>query len=644
MRDIGEAEKVLQMGNIFEGEDLRSGPVRSRCVRHRTPLLLIFHVFLFAGVFATAFSMRFDFRLPDEYQGVFWRAMPFVISVKLFIFIATSQLHGWLRIVSFRDLISIMRACVFCLISLAACEFFITRLSVPKSVLLFDTMLTLISVGGMRSSWRLFAEFVRPRFNAGDLQRTAIVGLNDESIILASQIQSYGHLSVKVCGLIALNAVPAFTRSFRGLPILGSLADLHTVVRERGIQKVLVHTESLSGQVMRHLMDTCNRLGIDLQIVAKFEQRMDGGEKIPVRDIKIDDLLRRETADMNLDHVRDLIANKSILVTGAGGSIGSEICRQILAFGPKRLVLLGRGENRIFDIDQELKLSKGKTSLENVIADIRDRERMEQVFADYSPDVVFHAAAHKHVPLMEQNPREAVTNNVLGTCSVVDAAAKSGVSTFVMISSDKAVRPSSIMGGTKRLAEMYVAMVSRKSETRFMSVRFGNVLGSAGSVVQLFKRQIERGGPITVTDKRMTRFFMTIPEASQLVLQAAATGTAGGLFMLDMGEPVKIVDLARDLIRLSGLPEDAIEIVFSKIRPGEKLHEELAENAGDIKPTGHPKIKSIDRDPFDEAFVNGLIDFVSSPLTSVSEIREILVSLKDAPPSRSTDDAGCFSI
>ncbi|WP_197455920.1 polysaccharide biosynthesis protein [Stieleria neptunia] len=596
-------------------------------VRYRLPLLVVAHTLLFAGTYALAFLLRFDLSIPDHYYIAFCVTMPVIVTLKTVIFLATGQLHGWWRIVSFRDLIGIVHACVISFLAIASAGYFSNSISIPRSVLLFDAIFTLLFVGGLRSAWRLFFEFIRPRLVADRYRPAALVGLDDETVFLASQIQSHGRLPLRIVGLISIDNTNVTRKSIGGFNVLGHLSALESVVRNHDLRKILVHTELLPGKVMRELMESCKHLGVDLRIVPQFEHRMSGASRIPTREIDIEDLLRREPARLDLENIRDLIQGNTILVTGAGGSIGSEICRQLIAFRPGRLVLLGRGENRIYHIEKELQAIAPATELATMIADIRDRERMEEVFGHYKPDVVFHAAAHKHVPLMERNIGEAIVNNVIGTCNVVDASHRYNVAKFVMISSDKAVRPTSVMGATKRVAEMYVSIISSQSSTQFMSVRFGNVLGSAGSVVPLFKKQIEQGGPITVTDERMTRFFMTIPEASQLVLQAASMGKGGELFVLDMGKPIKIVDLARDMVRLSGLPEDAIEIVFSGIRPGEKLYEELADAHGDIRRTAHEKIMSVDRSEQDESSVRGLIDFLSSPATSEQDAREALLSL-----------------
>jgi FlaA1/EpsC-like NDP-sugar epimerase len=336
-----------------------------------------------------------------------------------------------------------------------------------------------------------------------------------------------------------------------------------------------------------------------------MEDRLRGDARIPVRDIEINDLLRREPVQLDTTAIGRLLAGRTVMVSGAGGSIGAEICRQILKFHPKALVLVGRGENRIFAIERELTAEPTSVAVYCCIADIGDAARMRLLFEQYRPEVIFHAAAHKHVPLMEGNVGEAIKNNIFGTRCVAELAHRFHAESFVLISTDKAVHPASIMGVTKQIAERYVHTLSQESSTRFTVVRFGNVLGSAGSVVPIFQEQIRRGGPITITDPRMERYFMTIPEASQLVLQAASMGRGGEIFVLEMGQPVRIVDLARDLIRLSGLPEDAIDIHFTGVRPGEKLYEELYFDEEETLATSHPKVRAAYHRPYSLGEVRG---------------------------------------
>ena len=380
--------------------------------------------------------------------------------------------------------------------------------------------------------------------------------------------------------------------SLGGISVVGSLEDLPAVAVTRRITDILVIAGSLSGKRLRSLMDACDEAQLTLKIIPGPEDLFDGGREVPIRNIDINDLLRREPIELDNSAIGQLLEGRTVMVTGAGGSIGSEICRQVLRFNPRALILVGRGENRIFSLDRELGSLGSPTEVVPFIGDVTDENRMRQIFSRHTPDVVFHAAAHKHVPLMEANPAEAVKNNVGGTRCVADLADEFEVGCFVLISTDKAVYPANIMGRDEAARRARRAGSLQRSSTRFLVTRFGNVLGSNGSVVPIFQEQIRRGGPITVTDPRMTRYFMTIPEASQLVLQAAAMGSGGEIFVLDMGEPVRIVDLARDLIRLSGLPEHAIEIAYSGIRPGEKLYEKLSMEEEETLPTLHQKVRA----------------------------------------------------
>jgi FlaA1/EpsC-like NDP-sugar epimerase len=395
-----------------------------------------------------------------------------------------------------------------------------------------------------------------------------------------------------------------------GLPVLGSMEQVEEIVVASRATDILVAAGSLPGSVMRELIAHCDEAGVTLKIIPQLSELVNGSSsparQIPVRDVQINDLLRRNPVGFSSESIGGLLQGRTVLVTGAGGSIGSEICRQIVRFNPTQLVLLEKSENNLFMIERELCSAAGVNVIA-CIADITDHVRMRNVFSQYRPDVVFHAAAHKHVPMMETNVGEAVKNNVLGTKCVADLADEFGVDRFVLISTDKAVKPTSIMGVTKQIAERYVHTLFLKSSTRFMAVRFGNVLGSAGSVVPIFMDQIRRGGPITVTDPRMTRFFMTIPEASNLVLEAAAMGRGGEVFVLDMGEPIRIVDLAQDLIRLAGLPSDAIEIAFTGLRPGEKLYEELSQDEEELMPTAHPKIRAVYCRPYEAVDIRAAI-------------------------------------
>lgn len=377
-----------------------------------------------------------------------------------------------------------------------------------------------------------------------------------------------------------------------GLPVVGGRDQIEQAVERHKIQNILIAIPSLKKRELNSIVGLCNRTSAKVKIIPTLEDIMSGKYRITeTRNVQVEDLLGRDAVELDTESIHQYLTGSTVLVTGAGGSIGSEICRQISVYQPLKVILLGHGENSIYNINLEL-TTNNTHNIHYIteIADIQDRDRMFAILKKYKPQVVFHAAAHKHVPLMEQNPQEAVKNNVLGTKNVAEAADAVGVETFVMISTDKAVNPTSVMGASKRIAELVIQDLDKRSKTRFVAVRFGNVLGSRGSVIPLFKEQIKNGGPVTVTDPEMVRYFMTIPEASSLVLQAAALARGGEIFVLDMGDPVKIVDLARNLIRLSGYSEDEIRITFTGVRPGEKLFEELLTENEVYPEQLHPKI------------------------------------------------------
>lgn len=571
----------------------------------RVMMLALGHTALFAMVFYLAILLRFDFKAPEWVIQLYWIRLPILIGVKLTVFHLCGHFHGWWRFVTFSDLSVLLRAAVFSLLALVAIDHFVSAgiishlmtseevLSfnhVPRVVLLLDFMLTVLVIGALRASWRLAIGYAAP-FMKDAATPALLVGADHTAGQLAYQINSVETSTQRVVGLIDPGNQLKGMR-FGRMSVLGGIDDVVAIAKKEHASDVLVSTTTLAGPMLRQLMNACTDAQLNLKIIPAITDMFDGDQRIPLRDIGINDLLRRDPVELDQQAIEELITGNTVLVSGGGGSIGSEICRQILRFKPERLIILGRGENRIFHIERELKNCCGKTEIVPEIANITDEGRMRQVFERHSPQVIFHAAAHKHVPLMEANPGEALRNNVRGTKCVADLAHEYSATHFVLISTDKAVNPTSVMGASKQLAERYVHAMASRSTTRFTSVRFGNVLGSEGSVVPLFKEQIEAGGPITVTDERMTRYFMSIPEAAQLVLQSAALGSGGEIYVLDMGEPIRIVDLARDMIRLAGLRPDAIEIRFSGARPGEKLYEELYFENEATLPTEHPKIRA----------------------------------------------------
>lgn len=489
---------------------------------------------------------------------------------------------------------------------------FVPDMNLPRSIPFIFWPLALVVTGMPRFSVRLYVQYVRRRpelrsYSNGMPQRVLVVGAGNAGTIVVREMLNNPSLGMEVAGFVDDDPRKQGAR-IAGVPVLGNRRTIARLVEDYGVDLVVIAIPTAPGREIRDIVTICERASVPTKIMPGLYEML--GDLVSVnqlRNVQIEDLLRREPIQTDTAAVQRLIAHKRVLVTGGGGSIGSELCRQILRFEPSDLIVLGHGENSIFEICGELNRKLANLSrssggvpaalprIHPVIADIRFADRLRAVFAQYRPDIVFHAAAHKHVPLMESNPTEAIGNNVLGTRNLLDVAVMVGVEQFVMISTDKAVQPKSMMGASKRAAEMLVHQTAWEIAKPYVAVRFGNVLGSRGSVLQTFRQQIAAGGPVTVTHPEMKRYFMTIPEAVQLVLQAAVLGQGGEVFMLDMGEPVKIVDLAQDLIELSGLEVGRdIEITFTGVRPGEKLHEELFTPGETYRRTEHQKIFVID--------------------------------------------------
>lgn len=462
----------------------------------------------------------------------------------------------------------------------------------PRSTLGIDWLITLVLIGGFRFALRLLAESQnQPRRVRGRNRRVLIVGAGDAGALVVRELQKNPQMNMLPICFVDDDAAKQKQR-IHDVPVAGKLGDIPRLVEQRDIDEVVIAIPSASGEVLRRVIDICGRKGVPSRTMPGIYELIGGKVSVSrLREVEISDLLRRAPAQIDNERVGINISGQRVMVTGAGGSIGRELCRQIARWRPAELILLGHGENSIFEIYDELQESFQTQSISPVIADVRDLERMESVFANHRPQLIFHAAAHKHVPLMEANVEEAVTNNIEGTRNVVDLAIKNGAERLIMISTDKAVSPSSVMGATKRMAELLVLDAAHRSGREYSVVRFGNVLGSRGSVVPYFKKQISRGGPVTVTHPEMKRYFMTIPEAVHLTLQAMTNGAGGEVFVLRMGEQVRITELAEDLIRLSGLePGKDIEIVYTGIRPGEKLSEELWDKWARYEPTSHPDV------------------------------------------------------
>ena len=487
-------------------------------------------------------------------------------------------------------------ASVYEVITVVKCVSATVIVSTISGIAFFDTKVTwqflivcwlllVISIGGVRLSMRVFREFFADSSVMENAKPTLIVGAGAAGTLLVRQMLM--HPAMRMDPIAFVDDDPdKLRKDIYGVRILGAIKDIERIVDTMGITKVVIAMPSLPIKKLNEVYDVARKTGAECVILPNIDDVMSGNLHVQqLRNVEIEDLLGRDPVRLDQTMIEKQLRGKKILVTGAGGSIGSEICRQVAKFKPKEIVILGHGENSIYQLNMELvgKYSQHFT-ITPVIADVQDRKRIFEVMDKYKPDVVYHAAAHKHVPLMELNPREAVKNNILGTRNVAEAASHARVKAFVMVSTDKAVNPPNIMGATKRLCEMIVQDMATRSEyTKFVAVRFGNVLGSRGSVIPLFKKQIAEGGPITVTHPDIVRYFMTIPEAAQLVIQAGALARGGEIFVLDMGQPVKIVDLAKNLIRLSGYDEGDIEIKFTGLRPGEKMYEELL-NEGEVNP------------------------------------------------------------
>ena len=488
----------------------------------------------------------------------------------------------------------------------------------PRSALGIDWLLSLVLIGGSRFALRILAEQSMTSRANGKEKRALVIGAGDAGALVARELQKSSQLNLVPVGF--LDDDPAKQKhSIYGVKVIGVVPDLPTMIDLHHVDEVIIAIPSAPGQLVRMVNDVCRLNGIVSRTMPGIYELIGGKVSVNrLREVDITDLLRREPVRVNDEAVGAALEGKRVLVTGAGGSIGRELCRQIARRNPAELVLLGHGENSIFEILLELGQDYPELLLSPIIADVRNAERLGQIFLHHQPQVVFHAAAHKHVPLMQANVVEAITNNVLGTRNVVQTALDHNVERFVLISTDKAVRPSSIYGATKRLAEMIVLEAASTTKRAFKVVRFGNVLGSRGSIIPIFKQQISRGGPVTVTHPDMYRFFMTIPEAVYLVLQAASMEHGGETFVLNMGQPVRILDLVEDLIRLSGLePHRDIEIMYSGIRPGEKLTEELWDEGTPLAKTFHPDIFRLEND-------------VSSPSLSLSQAIDALSSLSHA--------------
>jgi FlaA1/EpsC-like NDP-sugar epimerase len=618
-------------------------PVPAALLRYRKPLIILAHIVVFAASLLLSFLLIHNMELKRAWLDLYPPLLLFVLIVKLPVFGLFKQYRGWWRYVGISDLTGIMRASLvstFIIVTLWFIMGYINSVSTHlpegmerpfEGICMADMFATILLLAGLRMLIRLYFEEFRT-VEAGRLKRFLIVGAGDAGEELLRAIHRKPVAEYEVIGFIDDNFRKQGTL-IHGLPVLGTVEELPKICEDRNIEEIAIAMPSASHQERRRVVQVCSGTKIRFRTVPSITDIASGKLSVSqIRNVDINDLLGREAVELDLDVIEAFLKDKTILVTGAGGSIGSEMCRQVCNFSPKLLLLVEQAENPLFYMERELHKQFPDISIKAVVCNITDKSRVEGIFETYKPQVVIHAAAHKHVPLMELNPGEAIKNNIAGTMTVSEAANNYGATNFVMISTDKAVNPTSIMGSSKRIAEMYIQDLSRTSKTHYVTVRFGNVLGSDGSVVPIFKKQIAEGGPVTITHPKMKRYFMTIPEASQLVLQAATMGKGGEIFVLDMGEAVNILDLAKELITLSGFkPGEDIEITYTNPRPGEKLFEELSIKGEDMQRTRHSKISIWKNIPMDRDKLRAGINDLET-IAQAQNYEEIVRKIKELVP------------
>lgn len=541
-----------------------------------------------------ALIFRFDSVIPAHYLNVLIHSFIILTFINIIIYSLLGLYNSLWRYASIDELIQIFFTVSMGSIAEYTFGLFL-HMTLPRSVYLIAWLLTFMFVGGTRLSYRILRRAKNLIYKADDnkvKKRVLVIGAGEAGSMVIKEMKM--HIELRYKPVAVIDDDRKKQRSYiHGVPVKGGQDKIKEVVEKYKVDEIIIAVPSASRKEISGILNICKETKCKLKTLPGMYELINNKVSIKnIRDVKIEDLLGRQEVKLTTSEISDYLKDEVVLVTGGGGSIGSELCRQIAKFHPRKLLILDAYENSTYDLQNELIYTyKNRLNLEVIIASVRDKERLREIFAKYKPGVVFHAAAHKHVPLMEANPAEAIKNNVFGTLNTAQCADEYGVKKFVLISTDKAVNPTNVMGATKRIAEMIVQSLDKQSKTEFVAVRFGNVLGSNGSVIPLFKNQIAHGGPVTVTHPDITRFFMTIPEAAQLVIQAGAMAKGGEIFILDMGEPIKIVDLAKDLIRLSGFEPDVdINIQYTGLRPGEKLYEELLMDEEGIQGTRHEKI------------------------------------------------------
>lgn len=564
-----------------------------------------------------AYQLRFNFEVPSEFNDSLLYVVVWAVPLQAVFFIGFGLYRGIWRFASVHDLKRILKAVFTAAVAAGALLFMLQPqgVVVPRSVMILDPILLLLIMGGSRLAYRTWKEHSLYGLSQLRGEPVLILGAGDAAVALVKDLERSPEW--RVLGLLDDDG-NMHGRELHGVKILGNFAELPMIAGEMGVSHVIVAMPSVEHRIRRRVVEIATQSGLKVLTVPQFSDLISGKVSISqIRNVEVEDLLGREPVQLDDEGLHHLLEDRVVLVSGAGGSIGSELCRQILKYQPSILICFELSEFALYQLEQEFSAQSSQTRVHYVIGDVKNDSHIRSVLDHYQPGVVFHAAAYKHVPLMENiNVHQALSNNVLGTYKLAKACKDAGVEKFVLISTDKAVNPTNVMGASKRLAEMVCQGLQETTGTHFVIVRFGNVLGSSGSVIPKFREQIAKGGPVTVTHPEITRYFMSIPEAAQLVMQAGLMGEGGEIFVLDMGEPVKIVDLARDMIRLSGLQPEDIEIVFTGLRPGEKLYEELLSDDERTLPTPHAKLRIAVARTADKAWVKALLEWIDSTSTS----------------------------
>ena len=612
-------------------------PLLDVAMRKRSVVKFLLHVAIFILANHFAYYIRFDFEIPRQYIAVFKGTLPVLLIAKALGFLAFGQFRGWWRYVSIKDVLPTAGACVFGTALFAgAVSLLWGPYYVPRSIYLLDLGNTFVFVMAARFVIRAGRETFGRRRHDSD-RNVLIVGAGAAGQMIAREIRENPALGMIEVGFIDDDKAKIGTR-IHGLRVLGDHEKIEEICRKHDVDEIIIAIPSAPPSVVRHLVEHCQELSAGFRILPGVGELIDGKVSVKaLRNVDLKDLLGRDTVALDTELLHRDITEHTVMVTGAAGSIGSELCRQVARLSPARLVMFEIAETALFDLEHEMREEFPDVPIDAVIGDVRDRRRVREIVAAFMPTVIYHAAAYKHVPVMEVHPVEAVKNNVLGTLVVAEAAAEYGVERFVLVSTDKAVRPTNVMGASKRVAELIVQNLNGSGkETTFVAVRFGNVLDSVGSVIPIFRKQLETTGKLTVTHPDASRYFMLIPEAAGLILQAGSMGRGGEVFVLDMGEPVKIVDLAKNMIRLSGKEIGVdVEIVFTGLRPGEKLHEELVVEGEDVTRTSHPKVmKMIGDTQLPEAWKNQVTRLIDLAIQGdrVGVIRQLKVLVKGYKP------------